>query len=255
MDETRPAYYAIIPADVRYDDQIPPNAKLLYGEISALIGADGYCYATNEYFRSIYNFSDATITRLISELVKHGYIVRECVKDKTGQIVKRKLYLKVSVPEIQPPLNFEGTPPQYLGEGTLKNEGETNTSIYKKENKKEKPKRKKADPPSEDFDPLPLFVSWIQDHFGDSADKDARNALYLALVRFRDGRREIKKPIKSKAAVTALCNRLLRYGGNIPAMIDLLDTATSSGWQTVYPPKAAQAAAPSAKPRRDEEWL
>ena len=40
MDDVRPGYYAIIPADVRYDDGIPPNAKLLYGEISALIGDD-----------------------------------------------------------------------------------------------------------------------------------------------------------------------------------------------------------------------
>ena len=44
MDDIRPGYYAIIPADVRYDDGIPPNAKLLYGEISALIGKDGFCF-------------------------------------------------------------------------------------------------------------------------------------------------------------------------------------------------------------------
>ena len=54
MDEARPGYYAVIPADVRYDDRIPPNAKLLYGEISALIGAEGYCYASNGYFMKIY---------------------------------------------------------------------------------------------------------------------------------------------------------------------------------------------------------
>lgn len=54
MDENRPGYYAVIPADVRYDDQIPANAKLLYGEISALIGADGFCYASNSYFMKIY---------------------------------------------------------------------------------------------------------------------------------------------------------------------------------------------------------
>ena len=128
MDEARPGYYAVIPADVRYDDRIPSNAKLLYGEISALIGAEGYCYASNGYFMKIYGFSDSTISRLITELVKVGYLKRELEKDGSGQVVRRKLYLSVSVPQIQPPLNFSTTSPEYLGEGGIKNEGDTNLS-------------------------------------------------------------------------------------------------------------------------------
>ena len=77
MDDVRPGYYAVIPADVRYDDRIPANAKLLYGEISALIGKDGFCFATNQYFAEIYGCTPVTVARLVSKLEEAGYIKRE----------------------------------------------------------------------------------------------------------------------------------------------------------------------------------
>lgn len=233
MEENRPGYYAVIPADVRYDDRIPANAKLLYGEISALIGADGFCYASNAYFCKIYGFSDSTITRLIGELVKYGYLIRECVRDNSGQIAQRKLWLKTSVPEIHPPLIFEGTPHQNKGEGTPKNEGETNPSItdIEKENKKEKSK------PLTDEQLHALFVPWISGIAGDDWGRDEKNQLYFALVGFYEPRGEKKKePARTKAAFTALGNRLVRYaGGSSANMIDMLERATTSKWKSVFP--------------------
>lgn len=42
MGTERPAYWAVIPASVRYDRELPPNAKLLYGEVTALSDKLGY---------------------------------------------------------------------------------------------------------------------------------------------------------------------------------------------------------------------
>lgn len=69
-----PNYYAIIPANVRYDTDLSANSKLLYGEITALCDKEGYCWATNDYFANLYQISKKTITRNIKQLESKGYI-------------------------------------------------------------------------------------------------------------------------------------------------------------------------------------
>lgn len=129
LNERTPGYYAVIPATVRYDDSIPANAKLLYGEISALIGQKGYCYATNQYFADVYQMAEDTISRLISKLEAAGYISREMERDSSGQIVRRRLYLDVSLTDGQ--MQGELDPASRLKnrEGIGQKVGETNTSI------------------------------------------------------------------------------------------------------------------------------
>lgn len=98
MEEQQKAYYAIIPANVRYDKDLSPNAKLLYGEITALCNEKGYCWASNQYFADLYHSSISAVQKWVSALVKKGYINLELVyKEGTKQILQRKLYITPGV--------------------------------------------------------------------------------------------------------------------------------------------------------------
>ena len=73
----KPSYYAIIPASVRYDTTLCPNAKLLYGEITALCNKEGKCWAGNAYFANLYGVSKVSISKWVRQLVDAGCIESE----------------------------------------------------------------------------------------------------------------------------------------------------------------------------------
>lgn len=79
----KPSYYSIIPANVRYDKDITPNAKLLYAEITSLCNLNGLCYASNKYFCLLYNASRRSIQNWIKELTNKSYI--KIVFDKNNK--------------------------------------------------------------------------------------------------------------------------------------------------------------------------
>ena len=88
------SYYAIIPASIRYDDRITPNAKLLYGEITALCNEKGYCWASNDYFSKLYGVSKVSVSKWINQLVDCGYLEsRMSYKDGSKEILNRYLTL------------------------------------------------------------------------------------------------------------------------------------------------------------------
>ena len=87
-------YYAIIPANVRYDKSLTPNAKLLYGEITALCNEKGYCWAGNDYFAGLYDVSKTSISKWISALRDCGYInIQLDYAEGTKQILNRYITL------------------------------------------------------------------------------------------------------------------------------------------------------------------
>lgn len=66
-------YYGILPAEVRYDKELPANAKLLFVEITSLCRLQGYCWATNAYFADILGATERTVTRWVKILCNKGY--------------------------------------------------------------------------------------------------------------------------------------------------------------------------------------
>lgn len=101
-EENRPAYYAIIPSNVRYCEELKYAERLLYGEITALSGKEGYCFATNKYFADLYKVIPGTISRWISHLEKLNFIKVIIIKDERNQILERRIYIKEAYKDNMP---------------------------------------------------------------------------------------------------------------------------------------------------------
>lgn len=110
----RPAYWAVLPASVRYDETLPASAKLLFAEISSLAEATGFCFASNEYFAGLYAMSERTVQRHIKALESGGHIV---IVDGDGGSGRRKIYAGANPLRGNPDKNVgveEGTPTKML---------------------------------------------------------------------------------------------------------------------------------------------
>ncbi|MBR0427668.1 MAG: helix-turn-helix domain-containing protein [Clostridia bacterium] len=92
-EEIKNNYYAVIPATVRYNKELKPAEKLLYGEVTALANKMGYCYAQNKYFAELYNVTNTTVSKWLSHLNKLGYINIEIIRNEKKEIVTRHIYI------------------------------------------------------------------------------------------------------------------------------------------------------------------
>ena len=114
--QEKPGFWAVLPAAVRYDPELPPNAKLLYAEISALADRTGFCFATNAYFQELYGLSERTIQHLLSALKKGGHIR---IEDGDGGSKQRKIYAGINPLSANPAKNC-GVPPEKICGGPPK---------------------------------------------------------------------------------------------------------------------------------------
>ncbi len=89
-----PSYYAIITANVRYNNNLSSTAKLLFGEITALSNTQGFCSASNGYFAKLYGLTPRRISELVASLVDEKCVVIEV--DQAGGN-KRKIRVAMEI--------------------------------------------------------------------------------------------------------------------------------------------------------------
>lgn len=211
MNEEKPNYYAVIPSRIRYDDDLVPNEKLLYGEITALTNKNGECWATNKYFSELYKVHVNTVSNWIQHLKLKGYIDTKIIyKNGTKEIEKRILKINGN------PINENvKTYQQNYGEGINENverginknveENNTsinNTSLIIKENIKRK-----------------FF------------ENDEVNNLFNEFLDFR----KKLKAVNSEKAIQLLINKLNLYDDSTKKQ--MINNSIENSWKSVYPIK------------------
>ncbi|WP_244832981.1 helix-turn-helix domain-containing protein [Clostridium sp. BJN0001] len=210
-NENNISYYAIIPAYVRYDKELTANAKLLYGEITALCNKNGICWASNAYFAELYKVSDRSIKKWLSQLINKGY-VESNIKYQKGDVKSTKRYLSlpnlgrgIKVPEGGGDSEEKFTTPREE-KFTL-----NNTSIN---NKKEKRKRKTE------------FDSLIDSY---SQNEKLKNAIY----EFIKHRKSLKIPLTT-LALKKILNRLSKLANDDESKIEMIENSIMNGWRGIF---------------------
>lgn len=125
MDE-KPNYYAIIPANVRYDNELKANAKLMYGEITALSSKYGECTASNNYFARLYEVDSSAVSKWITQLKNKKYI--EIEYETKGKEIQKRIIKIIGIDKCQYvlPKDNEG----YCQKDKENNTSNNITSIY-----------------------------------------------------------------------------------------------------------------------------
>ena len=123
----KPNYYAVIPASVRYNENINSSQKIFYSEITALTQKTGECWASNNYFASLYKVSPGSISNWVKKLEKEGLISVEYIKN--GKEIEKRIIKLGGIQNIDYVVNKLNRGSQNIEEGYSKFCKENNTSI------------------------------------------------------------------------------------------------------------------------------
>lgn len=98
----------VIPTSLLGDSRLTFLERLLLMDILSLCKKKGYCWATNEYFKNLFNVSKQTISKSISSLSKYGYIILEYdrkEKNNSKRVIRLSDVLKNHILGIKNNLN------------------------------------------------------------------------------------------------------------------------------------------------------
>lgn len=117
-----PGYTAILPPRVRYDQQLPGTAKLLYAEVTAMTDVVGYCWATNGYLGRLIGVSKDRAAKLLGMLEERGYVQVEVIRNDANAVIERRIFITdLGLVRLPPPVKNTGRGP---GENTGSPPGE-----------------------------------------------------------------------------------------------------------------------------------
>lgn len=91
-------YYMVIPAQVAYNNDLAPIARLIFGELHTMANTYQHVFISNAGLAERFGISKRTVSRYISELEKVGYISTEITfKEGTKEIERREIFIAESV--------------------------------------------------------------------------------------------------------------------------------------------------------------
>ena len=223
--EEQPNYYAILPANVRYDRTLSASEKLFYAEIGALTHKDGRCWASRRYFADLYGVDERTISRWTTKLAERGYIEVRVIRNAQKAILRRNIALKVFHTPSDKNVPTYGQKCPYPSD---KNVAENNTSNNNKVSKV-------------NARPVENFDSIIE-----SATESSE--LREALIEFVKFRKLIKKPMTNKA-LELIIGKLNKIATTDRERVEILNQSIERGWTGVFALKSDEPQARSYQPQ------
>ena len=249
----RPSYWAVLPAEIRYDDRIPANAKILYAEISSLTGSEGYCWATDDYFARLYQITERSVRRLLAALEDQGYIRIEEERENHNILAARRIFAGLN------PLAGVAKP--------------LDKNVHRVDplDKKVRPLDKKVQRHNilnnQEILSMPAHAQQALQKLPPEAARAVVDAcghngeLLRAWCDYIEMRAEKKSPVKTARTVELLRKKLERYSGGDPELaVAVLEQSTEASWTGLFElhrETRAAARGQSAAPQRggDVEWL